>query len=53
MIRQVNANTGIHDGKYVYNYTFTSDPTVANLDADSFNVGVSQWSLQLGLKYEF
>ncbi|MFT3762129.1 MAG: carboxypeptidase regulatory-like domain-containing protein [Pseudoxanthomonas sp.] len=44
---------GIHDGKYVYNYSYTSDPTVANNDADGFNVGVSQWSLQAGLKYEF
>ncbi|RZZ88981.1 MULTISPECIES: TonB-dependent receptor [Pseudoxanthomonas] len=41
------------DGKYVYNFTGASSPTVANSDADGFNVGVSQWSLQVGLRYEF
>ncbi|MFT4178457.1 MAG: TonB-dependent receptor [Thermomonas sp.] len=44
---------GIYNGKYVYNYTYTSDPTVANNDGDGFNVGVSQWSVQVGFKYEF
>lgn len=44
---------GIHDGKYVYDYSYTSAPTPANSDADGFNVGVSQWSLNLGFRYEF
>jgi len=44
---------GIYDGKYVYNYTGADQPTVANADADGFNVGVSQWSLQLGFRYQF
>ncbi len=44
---------GIYDGKYVYNYNYTSASTPANADADGFNVGVSQWSLQLGFRYQF
>jgi len=44
---------GIHDGKYVYNQLYLDKPTVANADADGFNVGVSQWSLQLGFRYQF
>jgi len=44
---------GIYDGKYVYNYRFADDPTPANNDADGVNAGISQWSLQVGLKYEF
>lgn len=44
---------GIYQGKYVYNYNFVSQPTVANGDADGFNTGVSQWSLQLGFRYNF
>ena len=44
---------GIYDGKYVYNYRGVSQPTVANADADGFNTGVSQWSLQLGFRYNF
>ncbi|GAB2494149.1 TonB-dependent receptor [Pseudoxanthomonas sangjuensis] len=44
---------GIYDGKYVYNYRFADAPSVANNDADGVNTGVSQWSLQVGLKYEF
>lgn len=44
---------GIKDGKYVYNFRGADQPTVANLDADGFDVGVSQWSLQLGFRYQF
>jgi len=44
---------GIYQGKYVYNYSYTSEPTPANADADGFNVGVSQWSLNLGFRYDF
>lgn len=44
---------GIYEGKYVYNYSYTSEPTPANADADGFNVGVSQWSLNLGFRYDF
>lgn len=40
-------------GKYVYSFTAPDRPTVANADADGFNVGVSQWSMQLTLKYKF
>lgn len=40
-------------GKYVYNFTGAQSPIVANADADGFNVGVSQWSLQLGFRYQF
>ena len=44
---------GLYDGKYVYNYTGTQQPTAANADADGFNTGVSQWSMQLGFRYQF
>jgi len=44
---------GIYQGKYVYNYAYTSAPTPANSDADGFNIGVSQWSMQLGFRYQF
>ena len=44
---------GIYNGKYVYNQLYLDKPTVANADADGFNVGVSQWSLQLGFRYQF
>ena len=44
---------GIYDGKYVYNYRFADEPTVANGDADGFDQGISQWSLQLGFRYKF
>lgn len=44
---------GIYNGQYVYNYTGTSQPTAANSDADGFNVGVSQWSMQVGFRYQF
>ena len=55
--------------KYVYSYrdsSFNNDGsfrskgsrwgdnvTVANGDADGFDQGISQWSVQVGLKYEF
>ena len=44
---------GIYEGKYVYNYRFADEPTVANGDADGFDQGISQWSLQLGFRYKF
>lgn len=44
---------GMYQGKYVYNYRGADTPTVANADADGFDVGVSQWSLQLGFRYQF
>ncbi|MDH7454163.1 TonB-dependent receptor [Luteimonas composti] len=44
---------GIYDGRYVYNYRFADAPAVANGDADGFDQGVSQWSVQLGFRYKF
>ncbi|MNN60213.1 hypothetical protein D3C81_1753820 [compost metagenome] len=44
---------GMKDGKYVYNFRGADLPAVANNDADGFDVGVSQWSLQLGFRYQF
>ena len=44
---------GIYNGKYVYNYRGADAPAVANNDADGFDVGVSQWSVQLGFRYQF
>ncbi|QYR52540.1 TonB-dependent receptor [Lysobacter soyae] len=40
-------------GKYVYSYTSAQTPNVANGDADGFNVGISQWSVSVGLRYKF
>ncbi|WP_123768684.1 TonB-dependent receptor [Vulcaniibacterium tengchongense] len=42
-------------GKYIYNFdpTRVERPAVANGDADGFNQGVSQWSLQVGFRYKF
>ena len=42
-----------NDGKYVYNFSNPDAPTIANGDADCFNQGVSQWSLQVGFRYKF
>lgn len=44
---------GLYNGKYVYNYRGADLPSVANSDADGFDVGVSQWSMQLGFRYQF
>ncbi|WP_305804946.1 TonB-dependent receptor [Stenotrophomonas sp. YIM B06876] len=44
---------GMEGGKYVYNFNRADAPTIANNDADGFDTGVSQWSLQLGFKYKF
>ena len=44
---------GMSNGKYVYDKLYTDKPTAANADADGFNMGVSQWSLQLGFRYQF
>ena len=51
--KRVASVQGIYDGKYVYNWRGADAATVANGDSDSFNTGVSQWSLQLGFKYKF
>lgn len=40
-------------GKYIYNFTTPESAAVANADADGFNTGVSQWSVQLSFKYKF
>ncbi|MDR6840069.1 TonB-dependent receptor [Pseudoxanthomonas sacheonensis] len=49
---------GIYDGKYVYGYrsgTEFGQATALGIptNADSQTNGISQWSLQVGLKYEF
>ncbi len=44
---------GIYNGKYVYDKLYTDAPSAANADADGFNTGVSQWSLQVGFRYQF
>jgi outer membrane receptor protein involved in Fe transport len=44
---------GMYDGRYVYNYRFADNPSVANGDADGFDQGISQWSVQLGFRYRF
>ncbi len=49
-------------GKYLYEFraqrqgtqsATVTDSAFANADADGFNTGVSQWSLQLGFRYKF
>ena len=42
-------------GKYIYNYnpTRVEQPVAANTNGDGVNVGVSQWSVQVGFRYEF
>ncbi len=42
-------------GKYTYNFdpNAVDNVVAANSDADGFNTGVSQWSLQLGFRYKF
>ena len=49
----VAALAGIDGGKYVYTFNRAQSPTPANADADGFNVGISQWSAQLGFRYKF
>ncbi|WP_454831874.1 TonB-dependent receptor [Pseudoxanthomonas wuyuanensis] len=51
--QRVASAVGIYDGKYVYNFRNADEPSVANGDADGFNTGVSQWSVQLGFRYKF
>lgn len=51
--QRVLSSPGIYNGQYVYNFTSPDAPTAANSDADGFNVGVSQWSVQVGFKYKF
>ncbi|HZX80409.1 MAG TPA: TonB-dependent receptor [Lysobacter sp.] len=51
--QRVASITGMYNGKYVYNFTNPDAPTVANGDSDGFNVGVSQWSMQVGFRYRF
>ena len=51
--QRVASLAGIDGGKYVYTFN-RADPLVpANADGDNFNVGVSQWSAQLGFRYKF
>ncbi len=50
---RVASLVGMYDGKYVYNFSSADTPAPANSDADGFNVGVAQWSLQLGFRYQF
>jgi outer membrane receptor for ferrienterochelin and colicin len=42
-------------GKYIYNFnpSRVEQPVAANTNGDGINVGVSQWSLQVGFRYEF
>ncbi|WP_368561887.1 carboxypeptidase regulatory-like domain-containing protein [Pseudoxanthomonas sp. UTMC 1351] len=51
--QRVLSSPGIYNGQYVYTFTNPDAPTVANGDADGFNTGVSQWSVQLGFRYKF
>jgi hypothetical protein len=51
--KRVASISGIHNGKYVYDFRSTDNPTIANADSDNFNVGVSQWSVQVAFKYKF
>lgn len=51
--QRVLSSPGIYNGQYVYTFTSPDAPTVANADADGFNTGVSQWSIQLGFRYKF
>jgi hypothetical protein len=51
--QRVLSSPGIYNGQYVYTFTNPDAPTVANADADGFNTGVSQWSVQLGFRYKF
>ena len=55
---------GIDAATGKYKYTFRpervgstsatlSEGAYANADADGFNAGTSQWSLQLGFRYKF
>lgn len=42
-------------GKYIYNFnpTRVEQAVPANTNGDGVNMGVSQWSLQVGFRYEF
>ena len=51
--QRVLSSPGMYNGKYVYNFTTPDAPTAANGDADGFNTGVSQWSVQVGFRYSF
>ena len=49
---------GIHQGRYVYNYRAGTEfgqatALVVPTDADGQTNGISQWSLQVGLRYDF
>ena len=48
---------GIHDGQYVYGYrsgtSFGQNALAVPTDADQQTNGISQWSIQVGFKYEF
>lgn len=52
--RRVLSATGRDaQGRYIYNFTNPDSATVSNSDSDGFNVGVSQWSVQVGFRYKF
>lgn len=51
--QRVASLQGVYKGKYVYDFRSPDAPTVANGDSDSFNTGISQWSVQVGFKYKF
>lgn len=51
--RRVASIAGMHNGKYVYDFRSPDQPAPANADADNFNAGISQWSIQIGIKYKF
>ncbi|WP_374607442.1 carboxypeptidase regulatory-like domain-containing protein [Thermomonas sp.] len=50
--RRIATLQGMYNGKYVYNYRFADNPAIPT-DSDGFTHGISQWSLQVGFKYEF
>jgi outer membrane receptor for ferrienterochelin and colicin len=54
--KNVTRVTGINDaGQYIYNFdpARVTQPGVANENADAQNLGVSQWSVQVGFRYRF
>ncbi|MCC8363869.1 TonB-dependent receptor [Lysobacter sp. A6] len=55
--KSILAYAGIDEatGKYIYNFdpARVEQAVAANTNGDGINVGVSQWSLQVGFRYEF
>jgi outer membrane receptor for ferrienterochelin and colicin len=50
--RRVASLRGLYNGRYVYDFR-SADATSIPTDSDSFTNGISQWSVQLGFRYEF